>query len=240
MEKFPYKAIVFDWAYTLVDLVDESDPKAFELIYQRMQGWGWNLPDYKVVYDHYRAVFEMMILQSKSTHQEARFEDVLKLLILSHCKEKVEGDKIRELLQEYYQEIYKPRKVYDDTIPALQAFQKKGVRMGIISNTTNPDFMKDYERQLLGLSSYFEFAIYSSGVPFRKPHPTIFETALTRLSMKADEVLFVGDNPLTDIAGPQAVGIHTAWMNREEAPHPEPIRPDYVIHSLADLLEISQ
>ncbi|PIQ98933.1 MAG: hypothetical protein COV66_13635 [Nitrospinae bacterium CG11_big_fil_rev_8_21_14_0_20_45_15] len=240
MQSFPYKAVVFDWAYTLVDLVEECDEKAFERIYQKMQGWGWNLPEYKVVYDHYREVFEMMVHQSRSTHQEARFEEVLKLLLLSHYKEKVENEKIRELLREYYEEIYKPRKVYDETIPVLQELQGKGVRMGIISNTTNPDFMKDYERELLGLSPYFEFSIYSSGVPFRKPHPSIYEIALTRLSVPVEEILFVGDSPLTDIAGPQAVGMHTAWLNREDAPHPEPIRPHYVIHSLADLLEISQ
>jgi len=240
MDNFPYKAVVFDWAYTLVDLEDESDSKAFDKIYERMQSWGWNLPDFEKVYKHYRDVFEILIRQSRASHQEAKFEDVLKFIILSHTEKKIEDEKIRELLQEYYKEIYKPRKVYEDTIPALTALQQAGIRMSVISNTTNPGFMKEYECRKLGLDSFFEFSIYSSVVPFRKPHPSIFEIALTRFAVDSEEVLFVGDNPLTDIAGPQAVGMHTAWLNREEAPHPDPIKPDYVIYSLTDLQEISK
>ncbi len=62
--------------------------------------------------------------------------------------------------------------------------------MGVVSNTTNPRFMKENEMQAAGLKPYFEFTIYSSDTPYRKPHPSIFELAIESLDMKPEEILF--------------------------------------------------
>ena len=41
---FPYKAVLFDWAYTLVDLVNEEDRTALRRVYDRLQKQGFTLP----------------------------------------------------------------------------------------------------------------------------------------------------------------------------------------------------
>ena len=110
--------------------------------------------------------------------------------------------------------------------------------MGIVSNTTNPQFMKEREMQIFGLQSYFEFAIYSSATTFRKPHPSIFQLAIERLRMKPEEILFVGDNIRLDIVGAQNVGMKSAWINRERKNNSIDGKPDYELHSLIDLLRI--
>lgn len=113
-----------------------------------------------------------------------------------------------------------------------------GARMGIISNTTNPVFMKEKEMQAAGLKPFFEFAIYSSDTPYRKPHPSIFELAMTHLGMKPAEILFVGDNISMDVIGAQGVGMKSAWLNRGGKKLPADVNPDYELHSLEDLLRI--
>ena len=112
------------------------------------------------------------------------------------------------------------------------------MRLGIVSNTTNPGFMKDHEQTLMGLDPYFEFSIYSSEVPYRKPHPSIFQLALDRLNLKASEVLFIGDNIPADIAGAQSVGMSAAWLNRTGQASSSDVKPDYEIRSANELLTL--
>lgn len=236
--KFPYKAVLFDWAYTLVDLVNEEDRTALGKLYDHLKERGYSLPGFQQWYDTYHRLFFGMIEVSRPTHREARFDHVLNFLLIQ-SKIHLNGDiRFEDLLKIYYAEIYSHRKVYPEMIETLASLQKAGIPMGIVSNTTNPGFMKDYERSLLGLDSYFEFSIYSSEVPYRKPHPSIFQLALARLNLDPAEVLFVGDNLKADVVGAQSVGMPTAWLNRNGKDLPSDVIPDYEIKSAAELLTL--
>jgi putative hydrolase of the HAD superfamily len=65
----------------------------------------------------------------------------------------------------------------------------------------------------------------------------IFQMALDQLGVQAHEAVFVGDNPVADISGPQGIGIQTVLRtNGHLAPIlSEIIIPDGQIHSLTDL-----
>ncbi len=235
---FPYKAVLFDWAYTLVDLVNEEDRTALRGVYDHLKGQGFNLPGFQQWYDTYHRLFFGMIEISRPTHREARFDHVLNFLLMQSNIQWNGKTSIEDLLKVYYDQIYSYRKVYPEMIETLVALQDAGIRMGIISNTTNPGFMKDYEQSLLGLDPYFEFSIYSSEVPYRKPHPSIFQLALSRLNMNPSEVLFVGDNLKADVVGAQSVGMSTAWLNRNGKDLPAGIIPDYHIKTTTELLTL--
>jgi len=235
---FPYKAVLFDWAYTLVDLVNEEDRTALRRVYDHLEEREFVLPGFQQWYDTYHRLFFGMIEVSRPTHREARFDHVLNFLLIQsniHLNGKV---RFEDLLKLYYDEIYSHRKVYPEMIETLVALQKAGIRMGVVSNTTNPGFMKDYEQSLLKLDPYFEFSIYSSEVPYRKPHPSIFQLALARLNLDPEEVLFVGDNLNADVVGAQSVGMPTAWLNREGKDLPSDVIPDYEIKTATELLTL--
>jgi len=236
---FPYKAVLFDWAYTLVDLVNEEDQTALKRVYDHLEEHGFKLPGFQQWYDTYHRLFFGMIEISRPTHREARFDHVLNFLLMQNNIHLNGKPRFEDLLKVYYDQIYSYRKVYPEMIETLQAFQNAGVRMGIISNTTNPGFMKDYEQTLMGLDTYFEFSIYSSEVPYRKPHPSIFQLALSRLKLDPSQVLFVGDNLNADVVGAQSVGMPTAWLNRKGKKLPSDMNPDYEIKTATELLTLS-
>jgi HAD superfamily hydrolase (TIGR01549 family) len=236
---FPYKAVLFDWAYTLVDLVNEEDQTALRGLYEHLEKQGFSLPDFQQWYDTYHRLFFGMIEISRPTHREARFDHVLNYLLMQSDIQLNGKVRFEDLMKIYYDEIYSHRKVYPEMIETLVALQKAEVRMGIISNTTNPGYMKDYEQSLMNLDPYFEFAIYSSEVPYRKPHPSIFQLALTRLNLNPSEVLFVGDNLKADVAGAQSVGMPTVWLNRSEKALPPGVVPDYQMKTSTELLSLS-
>ena len=50
---FPYKAILFDWAYTLVDLVCEDDRAAFSVMMKFLKDQGVKLPEFELIFNEY-------------------------------------------------------------------------------------------------------------------------------------------------------------------------------------------
>ena len=232
--EFPFKAVAFDWAHTLVDLGEEDDRPPLEKVFTFLKTKQIPLPDFEDCLEKSRELFKSMIELSRVTHREARYEEVLQYLLFYFNVPWQGQTTLQEILQVYYEEVYQERKVFPE-VPAVLK-QLSGVAMGIVSNTTNPVFMKDFELEGSGLKEYFDFAIYSSGFPFRKPHPSIFQLAINRFEVQPGEILFVGDSLANDILGAHEVGMKTAWLNRKK--EQAELCPDYELGSLQDLLRI--
>jgi putative hydrolase of the HAD superfamily len=236
---FPFKAILFDWAYTLVDLTGEDSKAAFRKVFAFLEEKGCDLPDFEEMYLTLHEDFYNKIAVSRQNHREVRFENVLELHLNNNQVNYQDVVSIKEILEVYYSDIYSSRKVFPDVVDTLQALKESGVRMGIVSNTTNPKFMKDYEKKKMGLDSFFEFSVYSSHILWRKPHAFIFEFAVNRLGLYPSEILFVGDDYKVDVLGAKDAGMPAAWLNRENESLCETIYPEYVLTKFSDLLEIS-
>ena len=235
---FPYKAVLFDWAYTLVDLVCEDDRVAFSEMMKFLKDQGVKLPAFELIFSEYQGLFYGLIKESRQTHREANFETVLRYLFFKYGIEVEKRTSWKDILTVYYKVIHGVRRVYPDVVSTLKSFRELGIRMGIISNTTNPEFIKEEELCRTGLSTYFEFAIFSSSTPYRKPHPSIFNAAISRLNIEAENILFVGDDLKIDVMGAQSVGMPTAWLNRDLSELVENITPHYQITTLSELLVI--
>ena len=73
----------------------------------------------------------------------------------------------------------------------------------------------------------------------RKPAPEFFQYALDRCGLTKDDVLFVGNQLNTDIAGGEAFGIRTVWLSGPAHcsvnDTPYSVRPTYTIDTLHDL-----
>jgi len=234
--KFPYKAILFDWAYTLVDLVCEDDRAAFIEMRSFLKDKGVNVPQFEKIFSSYQELFYGLIKESKQTHREANFETVLRHLFFIYGIE-IEGRvSWNDVLTIYYRVIHGVRLVYPDVVSTLKIFKESGIPMAIISNTTNPEFIKKNELLQTGLNEFFEFAVYSSSTPYRKPHPSIFNAAISRLGVMSENILFVGDDLHMDIVGAQSVGMPTAWLNRDGSSLVNNIKPLHEITSLSELL----
>ena len=235
---FPFKGIGFDWAYTLMDLGNEDDCLPLKKVFDYLNSKNLSLPDFEEFLYETRKIFFPMIEESRITNKEACFEVVIQK-IMEQFEIPLNGEvNLENLLEIYYLEVYSKRKLYPEVMPVLNILKNMGVRMGVVSNTTNPRFMKENEMQEAGLKPYFEFAIYSSDTPYRKPHPSIFELAIENLNMKPKEILVVGDNISLDVIGAKNVGMKSAWINRERKNMPAGCEPDYELHSLEDLLKI--
>jgi len=101
--------------------------------------------------------------------------------------------------------------VFPDVVPALDAMQAAGLRLGVVSNWGwyAPELL-----QTLELARHFEILSISARVGYQKPHPAIFEHALDLLEARPDEAIHVGDDPEADVLGARRVGIEPVLIDR--------------------------
>ena len=87
-----------------------------------------------------------------------------------------------------------------------------------------------------------EYACGIEAVLVGKPAPLMFRSALEDLGLGAADAVMVGDDIRSDIGGAQAVGIPGVLVRtgkyREELAATADVRPDAIIDSVADLLEL--
>lgn len=86
------------------------------------------------------------------------------------------------------------------------------------------------------LNSCFDVVIISEEVGFSKPDKRIFELALNKLHVQAEDTLFVGDDIEKDIAGCQNANIKGIWFNPHMIKNDTEIKPYAEINSFDSLL----
>jgi putative hydrolase of the HAD superfamily len=130
--------------------------------------------------------------------------------------------------------------VYPDVLPALDALNRAGIRLCVISNFVwgAPELIHDLE-----LAAHFEALVISARVGFQKPNPGIFRHALEQMHVAPERAMHVGDSYRADVIGARRLGIRTALIARGTG-DPARLRdehsdPDLVVLSdLFDLLEL--
>lgn len=111
---------------------------------------------------------------------------------------------------------------------------KGKVKMGIITNGFTALQQARLERT--AMLGYFDLLVISEQVGHAKPHPAIFDYALSQMgNPPRKRVLMVGDNLDSDILGGRNAGLVTCWLNVHQQSQSEAIQPDWQVNSLAEL-----
>ncbi len=100
---------------------------------------------------------------------------------------------------------------FPDVADVLEKLRAQGLRLGVISNFDRRLFANLED---IGLASYFDHITISSEVGADKPHARIFERALGAFGVAPDEAMHVGDDPVRDWAGAEAVGLRVFRLER--------------------------
>ncbi len=131
---------------------------------------------------------------------------------------------------------------------ALRALCDRGLALGILSNAQH-DTPARFQ-QCFGITPQAagfrpDLTLWSWKLGCAKPDPGVF-TALTRAlashSISPSQTLFVGNDPLSDIAPAAAAGFctaHYAGSPQSPAPDKTGARPDFVFTHFSQLIEIT-
>jgi putative hydrolase of the HAD superfamily len=140
------------------------------------------------------------------------------------------------ILAEAFRENRRKRHLmYDDVWPTLVTL-KKSYLMGLLSNGT-PDLQNE-KIDGAGIRSYFHEIIISGELGMGKPDPRIYQIMLSRLKVKPDDAVMVGDSLKSDIQGAKDVGMRTVWVNREGKLKDQGIIHSFEIARINELINI--
>lgn len=97
----------------------------------------------------------------------------------------------------------------------LEYINKQGIRSAVISNLLwSGEALTERLNRLLP-NNQFEFIMTSSDYFMRKPNHILFDIALRKTGLNADEVWYCGDNPQADVEGSSQVGIFPVWYDND-------------------------
>lgn len=125
----------------------------------------------------------------------------------------------------------------------VRELKARGYPLGLVADgpcATFPNNLGPY-----GLYDLFDATAISEEVGAVKPDAAMFEAALTRLGIAQEErgrVVMVGNNLERDIAGGNALGLITVWIDwaprRSKVPANALEIPDYAIKLPIELLDV--
>lgn len=100
--------------------------------------------------------------------------------------------------------------LYEDVLPVLDLLKERGVKIGLVSNTS---------RDLSAFVAHFNLPVdawvWSGRHGKVKPSPTIFMVVLDELGVAPEAAVMVGDSLQDDVEGARALGMRAYLVDRE-------------------------
>lgn len=153
-------------------------------------------------------------------------------------------DEVEKMLAVYRSHEPEGIQLYEDVEYILEKLKKEGkYKTGII---TDGNAQVQWNKiKSLGLIDLVDEIIVTDdyGVDKRKPAPFAYLRLLEIFKIRAEEAVYIGDNPLKDFIGARGLGMKTIRIIREKGMHiekrMEPVyEADFEVNTLRDMEEI--
>ncbi len=219
----PLRAVIFDWGGTLTP---------------------WHTIDHQVLWQtvcepHFppgRAADVAAAICAAEQELWAAADTESASATLAQVMERAGVTPTEALLADYYRH-WDPHTLTDPDAPAvLRELRSRGLKIGVLSNTMWP---RSAHERVFGRDEVLDLidgAVYSSEIPWTKPHPDAFRAAMAAVGVDDPAAcVFVGDRPYDDIHGAKSVGMRAVWIPHSEVPGYAAAEPDAVITALTEL-----
>jgi putative hydrolase of the HAD superfamily len=124
---------------------------------------------------------------------------------------------------------------FPGAIEALRHLRDQGIKLALITNGSAGVQRRKIDR--FKLTSLFDCILIEGEIGIGKPDEGVYRRALDKLGAKPEETWMVGDNLEWDVQAPQRLGVFGIWLDfvGKGLPEASSVRPDRIIHSLAEL-----
>ena len=229
------EAVLFDWGDTLMQFA--YDPELVEAGQRAgLEALGRDdLPDPARLATHFRERYEPFFW-IPGTVEELEYPGLVRQLLGDFAIE-IDDDELTRFLEAEHAAWEPARRLAAHTHALLDSLRDRGLKLGLVSNAFDPGWLLHRDLEQMGLAERLDFAVFSSEVGKRKPHPAIFERALAELEVDAADAVFVGDRLYEDVRGAGELGMTTVqalWFRADE--HPEGGEPDFQAFTQMDVL----
>jgi HAD superfamily hydrolase (TIGR01549 family) len=234
------KAVIFDFIGTLTELIGYSHENSIDKLFKSLAANGYN-----VNHESFLKAYE----ETHQKYRKIRYEQLIEVTnavwvseALSHLGYTTtpQKERIKTAVNVFFENYINSLKLRPSAKLTLQQLHET-YKLGLVSNFTHAPVIYAALRKLK-INDFFNAVIVSEAIGWRKPHPKIFQEALEKLHLEADEVSYVGDTPLEDIQGATNVGMKTMFIpsqfNSLSDMQAAAQQPDYTIENLSDIVKI--
>ena len=203
--------MLFDFIGTLVSVRGYSLEVSKMKLYRALCEAGFNveherfLDAYTKSHEKYRVIRYQQLVEVTNA---IWISDALNLLGFETSPE---DSRIKTAVNIFFEDYLDSLKTRKCAKKLLKALSVENYKLGLVSNFTYAPLIYGALRKT-GLNGFFDAVLVSADVGWRKPHVRIFEEALKRLGVKAEEAVYVGDSPEEDVKGAKQLGIRTIYV----------------------------
>ena len=201
----------------------------------RLMGCGEWCANYDAFHDHYEHFnHELWQLYNKGGVEKEvlevrRFEQALEA---SHyCCDDI--DELAAAMNTcYLNQLVQNHHLVPGAVELLQYLHGKGYEINAISN----GFKGVQERKLEagGMNRYITHLVLSEDCGITKPRRGIYDYAMNLCGAQPEQIVMIGDDPTTDIAGALGAGWETIYLNTRGIACPE------AHHTIGSLMEVKE
>ena len=202
--------------------------------YLRSQGMNISINTFST---EFRKRLDEYFKQREKDLLETTYTFVLRELLRDKGYDDVSSDILRSALDALFSVTQENWTLEDDAISTLETLKEKGYNLGIVSNAGDDTDVQNLAKGF-GITKYFDFVLTSAACSYRKPHPRIYELALSNWYCLPNEAVMIGDNLDADVRGAQEAGLYGIWLSRRAGPktdEQEQIQPDASLSTLSEL-----
>jgi len=128
-------------------------------------------------------------------------------------------DRFEEFFTDLFEYFAQPSAwgLFPDVLDTLTELKRRGLKLAVISN---------FDSRLvpildgLGIGSFLSDVFVSSRIGYAKPDRRIFEAALRRHGLRAEDAIHVGDSETNDLHGARDAGLTALLIDRQPAAAP--------------------
>ena len=118
---------------------------------------------------------------------------------------------VLEMYDVYWNNFLATMKPFDGVTEFIEKLKSMGVKISLCTDMTAHIQYRKIKK--LGLENFIDFMVTSEETGQEKPARIMFELALKKLNVKAEDAAFFGDSLERDIKGAASVGIKPFWYN---------------------------
>jgi 2-haloacid dehalogenase len=139
-------------------------------------------------------------------------------------------------VREPLMQAYRALEAYPEVPAVLEQLRRGGSKLAILSN--GEPGMLAAGAESAGIDGLLDAVLSVEEVGVYKPHPNVYQLALGRLGVRADEIAFMSSNAW-DVHGAACFGLRPVWINRLGAPRERlPEGPEHELKDLSGLPEL--
>jgi putative hydrolase of the HAD superfamily len=204
------KAVIFDYVGTLVNCRNYTMEASREKLHAALVNEGFDVAKDKFLAAYIQAHEKYQIIRYEQLKEVTNAVWVAEALCNLGFEASADDYRVKSALNVFFKD-------YVDTLELRLGAKKlikqaaQQCKVGLISNFTHASVIYSSLRQL-GINTYFNAVVVSEENGWRKPSSHIFQDAIDKLQVQANEAVYIGDSPIEDIKGAKQAGLKTVFV----------------------------